>query len=46
MKSTQADLDTIMDSEDGTLKGTHWGGMAVNVNRFEPGADWDCRAAR
>ena len=39
MKSTQADLDTIMESEAGTLKGTRWGDMAVNINRFAPGAD-------
>lgn len=39
MKSTQADLDTIMESEVATLKGTQWGEMAVNINRFEPGAD-------
>lgn len=39
MKSTRADLDTIMESEVATLKGTHWGGMAVSFNRFEPGAD-------
>ncbi len=39
MKSTQAELDTIMKSEVATLKGTQWGEMAVNINRFEPGAD-------
>lgn len=46
MRSTPADLDTIMESEDATLKGTHWGGMAVNVNRFEPGADLSPLLAR
>jgi hypothetical protein len=39
MKSTHADLDTIMESEVATFKGTQWGEMAVNINRFEPGAD-------
>lgn len=39
MKSTQANLDTIMESEVATLKGTQWGEMAVNINRFESGAD-------
>lgn len=39
MKSTQADLETIMESDVATLKGTQWGEMAVNINRFEPGAD-------
>lgn len=39
MKATRADLDTIMESEVATLKGAEWGGMAVNLNRFEPGAD-------
>jgi hypothetical protein len=39
MKSSQADLDTIMESEVATLKGTQWGEMAVNINRYEPGAD-------
>jgi hypothetical protein len=39
MKSSQANLDTIMESEVATLKGTKWGEMAVNINRFEPGAD-------
>ena len=36
MKSTQAELDTIMKSEVATLKGTQWGEMVVNINRFEP----------
>jgi hypothetical protein len=39
MKSTQAELDTIMESDATTLKGTQWGEMAVNINRFEPGVD-------
>ena len=39
MKSTQAELDTIMESEVATLKGIQWGDMVVNINRFEPGAD-------
>ena len=39
MKSTQAELDTLMDSDAVTLKGTQWGEMAVNINRFDPGVD-------
>ncbi len=39
MKSTQAELDTIMKSEVATLKGAQWGEMAISINRFEPGAD-------
>ena len=46
MKSSRAELDTIMETDVAKLNGTVWEDMAVNINRSEPGCDLSAMIAQ